>query len=118
IDLVETERIAGLLNRFGERFEARILGREERRLLSSRVDRAAFVAGRFAAKEAAIKALGRYLQRRPAWRELTIVNDAGGMPHLRWADKWQQPLASVEAMVSIAHERSHAIAIVMLTEKT
>jgi len=117
IDLVDMSRIAGLLERYHGRFEDRILSADERRLLAGQVDKIAFVAGRFAAKEAAIKALGRYLSDRPAWHELAIINDGSGMPCLTWSDRLKSRLSSVRALVSIAHERTHAIAIVLLTEK-
>ena len=58
IDITEVARIRRLLERYGDRFIAHVLGDDERKLLAQRTDRAQFVAGRFAAKEAAVKALG------------------------------------------------------------
>ena len=83
LDVVATERISRILERFGERFVNRLLGPEERELFDKRVDRVALLAGRFAAKEAAIKAFGRFLSVRPQFVSIQILPDSGGQPHLR-----------------------------------
>ena len=58
IDLVETERIRGMLERHGERFLQRVFAVEERQLAPAQGDAALFYAGRWAAKEAVSKVLG------------------------------------------------------------
>jgi holo-[acyl-carrier protein] synthase len=117
IDLVDVTRIAKLLSRHGNRFLARVLGPDELSHLHTRYDRAQFVAGRFAAKEAAIKALGKYLAERPSLTKIQIVNDSTGRPSLDLTLLSSPHLRAVSAQLSISHERSHAIAIVILTEE-
>lgn len=117
IDLVDVTRIERLLTQYGDRFIARILGPDELSQLGGRYDRAQFVAGRFAAKEAAIKALGHYLTDRPALTKIQVVNDVTGRPSLDLSHLASPRLQRVSAQLSISHERSHAIAIVILTEE-
>lgn len=116
IDLVDAARVRRVLERFGDRFVRRLLGPEEQQQLAVRRDRAAYVAGRFAAKEAAIKALGRYLTERPSWRELQVVNERDGTPRLRWGASLSARLGHLTPLLSISHEKSHAVAIVLLME--
>jgi holo-[acyl-carrier protein] synthase len=116
IDITEVARIERILDKYGDRFIAYILGDDERKLLSERADRAQFVAGRFAAKEAAVKALGRYLTTRPAFGAMQVVPGVDGRPNLRFASTIKELPGSLSALVSISHEREYATAIVILSE--
>ncbi len=118
IDLVDVDRIRHLAERHGDRFLRRVYGCEELAALQSRHDRYQFLAGRFAAKEAAIKALGRSLSVRPPYRDIQIVNDNTGQPQLLLAEDLSRRLDNLESQVSISHERSHAVAVVVLWEKS
>jgi len=117
IDIVETTRIAKALSTYGDRFLKRILGPDELELFERRADRIQFLAGRFAAKEAVVKALGRYLSRRPALASLQIVYDDSGNPELLLPLDLQGQLARVRCLVSISHSRSSAVAMAVLTER-
>jgi holo-[acyl-carrier protein] synthase len=86
-DLVEIERIAAALDRFGERFVERILGPQERLRYEARRRRSArrgvaFLATRFAAKEAVSKAIGLGMRAPMSWRAAEIVNAPSGQPQL------------------------------------
>jgi holo-[acyl-carrier protein] synthase len=118
IDIVAVARIRRLLTRYGDRFIARVLGDDERKLLASRTDRAQFVAGRFAAKEAAIKALGRYQTERPSFPALQVLPGPGGVPEVKMDNNQVRLPKNVTALVSLSHEREYATAIVILTETT
>ena len=118
IDIVEVDRIRHLVERYGERFVRRVYGPNELKTLQTRRDRFPFLAGRFAAKEAAIKALGRYLAVRPPYHEIEIINDTTGQPALTFAGKQSGTLTKLEFQVSISHERSHAVALVIIREKS
>jgi phosphopantetheine--protein transferase-like protein len=74
------------------------------------------VAGRFAAKEAAVKALGKYLTARPPFGAMQITPGAAGQPNLSFAGSIKDLPQSVSSMVSISHERDYATAIVILSE--
>jgi holo-[acyl-carrier protein] synthase len=117
IDLAEVDRVAAVLERWGDRFVERIFRPGE---LSSRRRhpraRAQHVAGRFAAKEAAMKALGTGW-RGLAFRDIEIGRDSRGKPTLALhgsalARARELKVASME--VSITHGSQMAAAIVAL----
>ena len=81
-DLVDMRRIASSLERFGERFTHRIYTEGERAKAAKRSDPAPTYARRFAAKEAAAKALGVGISGL-AWRDIEVANDERGAPSLR-----------------------------------
>jgi holo-[acyl-carrier protein] synthase len=82
-DLIDIRRIEKTLERYGERFIARIFTDIERRKSEGRATRAASYAKRFAAKEACAKALGTGLSRGVYWRDMGVVNLPSGRPTLR-----------------------------------
>ncbi len=83
-DIVEIARIAALLKRHGARFEQRVFTTRERALAEQRgaVAKAATLAKRFAAKEAAAKALGCGFRHGVQWHEIEVINDDLGAPRL------------------------------------
>jgi len=115
IDLVELARIESALDRFGERFLARILTPAEQAALPPRP--VARAAGLFAAKEAAVKALGTGFSQGIGFKHLQILPDALGRPTLTLAGP---ALARAQALgatiwhVSITHERATAAAVVVI----
>lgn len=112
IDLIEVERIAGTLVRFGDRFLQRVFTEGELAIVGRNPVR---LAGRFAAKEACAKALGTGIDG-PRWRELECLRDPAGKPQLRL-----HGLAAQRALalgwrtidVSISTTRRHGIALVV-----
>jgi holo-[acyl-carrier protein] synthase len=82
-DLIDIRRVDKSIERFGERFLARIFTETERTKSDGRAARAASYAKRFAAKEACSKALGTGLRRGVFWRDMGVVNLPGGKPSLR-----------------------------------
>jgi holo-[acyl-carrier protein] synthase len=81
-DLADIRRIEATLERFGERFVARIFTDVERARSERKADRAASYAKRFAAKEACSKALGTGLRAGVFWRDMGVVNARSGRPTL------------------------------------
>ena len=79
-DLSDIRRIEATLAKFGERFVTRIFTEVERQRSERKPDRAASYAKRFAAKEACAKALGTGMRRGVFWRDMGVVNLAGGRP--------------------------------------
>ncbi len=116
LDLVEIERIRKLYDRHHTRMLNRLLGREELALVADNKQPELFIAGRFAAKEAIVKGLGKWLERRPAWADMQILNDASGQPYVRFSDKIITALPTVKCLVSISHERTHAAAVAIFTD--
>lgn len=82
-DLIDIRRIEATLERYGERFIARIFTETERSKSERRANRAASYAKRFAAKEACAKALGTGLSRGVYWRDMGVVNLQSGRPTLQ-----------------------------------
>jgi len=81
-DLIDIERIAHTLDRFGDRFIRRVYTPVEIARAERRADRAATYAKRFAAKEACAKALGTGLRKGVFWHDMGVVNLPGGRPSL------------------------------------
>jgi holo-[acyl-carrier protein] synthase len=82
-DLIDIRRIAKSLERYGERFTARIFTEVEQAKSDRRKERAASYAKRFAAKEACAKALGTGMSQGVFWRDMGVVNLPGGKPTMR-----------------------------------
>jgi len=82
-DLIDIRRIERSLERYGERFIARLFTDVERARSERRRARAASYAKRFAAKEACAKALGTGMSRGVFWRDMGVVNLPGGKPTMQ-----------------------------------
>ena len=116
IDLCEVPRIARALERHGPRFTARVFLDGEIRRPRSSPAYAEHVAGLFAAKEAAMKALGTGM-RGVAFSEVVITRQPGGPPRLALhgrAAKRAAALGVGAAHVTITHTRELAAAVVLL----
>jgi holo-[acyl-carrier protein] synthase len=116
IDVASVARVSQSLDRFGDRFWERILTVSEREDLATRVaDRATALAGRFAAKEAASKALGA-----PPdvwWHDLEVRRGPRGEPVLRLLGPAADHAARLgvrHCRVSITHDAGVAAAVVLL----
>lgn len=117
VDLTEVDRVAEILERWGERFVRRVFlpGELSARRRHPRA-RAEHVAGRFAAKEATMKALG-VGWRGLAFRDIEVTRDTRGKPILTLhgralARARELGVATVE--VSISHTKETAVAVVAL----
>lgn len=117
LDLTEVDRVEGVLERHGERFLARVFRDGE--INRARRNPRAFaehVAGRFAAKEAAMKALGLGW-RGLAFRDIEVGRDARGKPQIAFHGKALVRARSLKvtvAEVTITHGRDIAAAVVAL----
>lgn len=112
IDVIEIDRIARAVERWGDRFLHRIYTDTE--ILHCR-GRAQSLAGRFAAKEAASKALGVGI-RVLSWRDIEVVRGPLGKPEMRLHGKAARIASARELTsfeVSITHSRTDAIAVVI-----
>jgi holo-[acyl-carrier protein] synthase len=112
VDVVEISRFDRALARHGERLLARVFTPQERAQCQGRV---ASLAARFAAKEAAAKALGTGIGA-VRWVDLEIVTDAHGAPHLRLhgeANRRAAALGVTAWAVSLSHSRGCAVAVVV-----
>jgi holo-[acyl-carrier protein] synthase len=112
-DIIECLRIAHMIERHQETFINRVYTPLEIRYCQSRKQATQHFAGRWAAKEALLKALGTGWRRGISWRDIEIRNEEGGKPvvGLRGgARDIVEKLGIREMLVSISHCRSHAMA--------
>ncbi len=116
IDIVEVARVGRMLSEHGERFLSRCFTAGERDAGAGSRREAEHLAARFAAKEAALKALGTGLTRGISWTEIEVVRDAGGRPGLAVAGR-AAAVAAEQGItgwhVSLSHTETHAIASVI-----
>ena len=82
-DIVDVRRIADVIERHGERFLGRIFTAIERDKAEGRANSVETYAKRFAAKEACAKALGTGFRRGVFWRDMGVINLAGGRPTMK-----------------------------------
>ena len=116
VDLCEVPRVARAVSRHGERFLSRVFREGELRRPRSALGFAEHAAGLFAAKEAAMKALGTGL-RGVAFREVAITRAPGGPPRLALYGRAAARAAALgagAAHVTITHTREMAAAVVLL----
>mgnify|MGYP003668928632 CR=1 FL=1 len=116
-DLIQIERIRGVLQRQGERFARRILKPREYQIFTSRYDQVAFLAKRFAAKEALSKALQTGIGR-ISWQDVEITNCPAGAPAIQVFGKAQDLLVAQggrNILLSLSDERDYALAFVVIS---
>jgi len=117
-DIVAIARITRLWGKYSEAFAARILADDERLALQHHADPARFLAKRFAAKEAAAKALGTGFRDGLSLRHIVVMNDALGKPILRLdgrAAEFAEAFGVRASHVSISDEAAYAVAFVVMT---
>jgi holo-[acyl-carrier protein] synthase len=116
IDVCEVPRIAQSIARFGERFLQRVFTPEEIRYCHSKRNSTERFAARFAAKEAAMKALGTGQRQGVIWRDIEVAHAPGGRPVLRLsgiAAEIAQKLGVNRTSMSLTHSENTAIAMVI-----
>src|SRR5262245_7489809 len=112
-DIVECLRIAKMIERHGELFVGRVYTPAEIEYCSSRKAVTQHYAGRWAAKEAVLKALGTGWARGISWRDVEIRNHPNGRPTIALAGGAREICERrgiAELLISISHCRSHATA--------
>ena len=116
VDIVECLRIAQMIERHGELFITRVYTDLEIEYCTTRKAATQHYAGRWAAKEAVLKALGTGWRRGIGWRDIEIRNDRSGAPTvlLRGGARDVMERAGIGSMhVTISHCRSYAVAYVV-----
>ncbi|QCC85415.1 holo-[acyl-carrier-protein] synthase [Desulfovibrio desulfuricans] len=114
-DITELARIKASYDRFGRRFLQKILTEEEQKHLPE--SPLAYIAGRFAAKEATVKALGTGFRDGLGPLHVEVLRGPAGQPllHLHGpACRRAEALGMRNAHISISHDRNAAVAVVVL----
>lgn len=117
IDIIEVKRVGEAVERYGERFLRRIFTEAERAYCSGKKNAAIHYAGRFAAKEAAFKAMGRGWGGNIGWKEVEVTNLDSGAPQVSFHGKALERIREMNmsrGLVSISHVQETATAIVIL----
>jgi holo-[acyl-carrier protein] synthase len=117
IDLLEVNRLAEALERYGDRFEVRVFTELERQHCAGRRDRVQALAARFAAKEACLKALGTGWSQGLSLIQVEVVRLDGGRPELklhRAAAARAKAMGVTRMHVSLTHQPGAAAAVVIL----
>jgi holo-[acyl-carrier protein] synthase len=117
IDIAEVPRIAESITRFGDRFLNRVFTESEIRYCDSKANRIERYAARFAAKEAAMKALGTGWNHGVRWRDIEVRRQPGGRPTLAFhgkAAEFAEKLGAKNIALSLTHTEEQAFAQVIL----
>jgi holo-[acyl-carrier protein] synthase len=116
LDATDIPRIAATIARFGDRFTHRIFTDAERAYCLRRREPAVHFAGRFAAKEAAMKALGTGHTQQVLWRDVEILR-RGGPPRIEFHGGAARRFAAMgggSSLVTITHSEALALAEVLI----
>src|ERR1700757_1023885 len=106
IDIEQVARVRQLIERFGDRFLRRIYTAGERRYCDSKANRVERYAVRFAAKEAAMKALGTGWNHGVRWDDCEVIRMPGGRPTLTFhgrAGEFAARMGVKNAALSLTH---------------
>jgi len=117
IDIAEVPRIAASIKRFGDRFLRRVFTEAEIRYCDTKANRVERYAARFAAKEAAMKAIGTGWNHGVAWRDVEVCRMPDGRPTITFhgkAAEFAARLGAKNIALSLSHSEQYAIAQVIL----
>jgi holo-[acyl-carrier protein] synthase len=115
-DATDIPRVAGVFRRYGDRFLHRVFTEREIAYCTRRRDPVPHLAGRFAVKEAAMKALGTGHSRGVVWKDIEVVRTSGP-PQLQLhggAARRAEAMRVRRSLVTITHSEALAMAQVLL----
>ncbi len=113
IDLVEVARITAAIDKYGDAWALKIFTDRERGYCEKQHDSAMHYAARFAAKEAAAKALGTGIGKHAALQDLEVHHDENGAPQLLLhgaAKDFAKERGIAHILISLTHTKDHAAA--------
>jgi holo-[acyl-carrier protein] synthase len=119
-DIIECLRIATMIEKHGELFLTRVYTPHEIEYCSARKAATQHYSGRFAAKEAVLKALGTGWTRGIQWRDIEVRNDLGGKPSIALSGGALEICANLgidEVLITISHCRNFATAYAVAVGK-
>jgi len=117
IDTVEVERISAVYRKYGRRFLERIFHPREIEIISRWKELGPHLAGRFAAKEACLKALGTGASGGLGWKDILVLEDEAGRPVITLqagADALASARGITSVHCSITHTAQSASAVVIV----
>jgi len=117
VDIVEISRVERLVQRYDSRFLSRVFTGNESRYAMGSANYAERLAGRFAVKEAVLKALGTGKSGGILWQDIETLPGPAGKPVVRLhgqAVRWAKWKGGGQVHVSISHDGGKAIAFVII----
>ncbi len=120
-DITECLRIAKMIERHADLFINRVYTPGEIAYCQKRKQATQHFAGRWAAKEAVLKALGTGWRQGISWRDVEVCNEAGGRPTIvlhGGAKKAAEELGADQVLISISHCRTYATAYALVVRST
>ncbi|MBS0623876.1 MAG: holo-ACP synthase [Verrucomicrobia bacterium] len=109
-DILEIERIREAYHRHGYKFLEKHFTSQEIAYCQKYADPLPHFAGRFAAKEAIVKALGTGISSEISWLDIEVLNLASGQPEVSFSNRVQQSFRSLKVLITISHCKTHATA--------
>lgn len=116
-DIIEIERIAASIEKHGQHFLDRIFTLREQKYCLRHHESARHFAGRFAAKEAIVKAFGTGFREGISWLDIEIHNTPEGKPQVNLSALLQNKFDHPKIEISISHCRTYATAVAIWMEK-
>ena len=113
VDVIECPRLKKMLTHHGDRLLQRVFTPHEQAYCQQHKERMQHLAGRFAAKEAVLKALGTGMRGQMKWTDVQIANDDLGKPEIVLSGESAavaERMGVTRVLISIAHTREHAVA--------
>lgn len=117
VDIAEISRFKRMVDRFGDRIAQRVLTENEFKQFIKRNRSLSFLALRFAAKEAAGKALGTGISQGIGFQSIEVANNDLGKPELLFhgaASEFAHKNKITRLMLSLSDEKNYAVAMVVL----
>jgi holo-[acyl-carrier protein] synthase len=117
VDVLEAKRVVHTLERFGERFTGHLLMPQEREQLAQTQRPARFIAMRFAAKEAIVKAMGTGFAHGVWIRDVGVVQNSWGKPEVVFSERGERVrrgLGIGEGHVTLTDEAGLIVAVAVL----
>jgi holo-[acyl-carrier protein] synthase len=114
VDIIEIARVKESVETSGDSFLQRIFTPQEIAYCKSKQNIHQHLAARFAAKEAVSKALATGWASEFSWKDVEVMNDSSGKPHITLYGKLKDKLAGAAVHVSISHSESHVVAMALI----
>ncbi|MBM4165382.1 MAG: holo-[acyl-carrier-protein] synthase [Ignavibacteria bacterium] len=114
VDVLDLKRLERILKQWGNIFHEKILTEKEIAYCLSKQNSAQHIAARFAAKEAIAKSFSFGWRGVFRWKDIEIINDESGKPHVFLANKLQNLLADRKIHLSLSHSETTVIAFAVI----
>lgn len=110
-DIIEISRIENDIQEYGNRFLDRLFTEAEQNYCNKFRDSARHYAGRFAAKEAIVKALGTGFGKEATFLDIEILPDSRGKPEASFSENLINHFGELQILLSISHCKTFATAV-------